>query len=224
MRMCVFLCNALIKIWSRLHFLLYIKCICKHPWLNINCFLKRLKTLFIDCIALQNKLFKDIICPFSESYTPFRINSISDRQNHIQIINLGFSSPCTSVGKTDRSLIQSFSSFYHSILLFRHQFFKPGTLDNNKLVCAFPFLQHFIHPEQTRTLARHNNRVGGSISKRQPLANFYIHFYYRSIFSANVINSLSPFRLIIFIYFVVTEQWPEFRPARFYISKNSQVK
>ena len=106
MRMCVFLCNALIKIWSRLHFLLYIKCICKHPWLNINCFLKRLKTLFIDCIAFQNKLFKNIICPFSESYTSFRINSISDRQNHIQIINFGFSSPCTSVGKTDRSLIQ----------------------------------------------------------------------------------------------------------------------
>ena len=54
--------------------------------------------------------------------------------------------------------IKSFSSFYHSILLFRHQFFKPGTLDNNKLVCAFPFLQHFIHPEQTRTLARHNKQ------------------------------------------------------------------
>ena len=188
MRMCVFLCNALIKIWSRLHFLLYIKCICKHPWLNINCFLKRLKTLFIDCIALQNKLFKDIICPFSESYTSFRINSISDRQNHIQIINFGFSSPCTSVGKTDRSLIQSFSSFYHSILLFRHQFFKPGTLDNNKLVCAFPFLQHFIHPEQTRTLARHNNRVGGSISKRQPhryLFSFIIYFRFHIISAIN---------------------------------------
>ena len=154
----------------RQFFLLYIKCICKHPWLNIYCFLKRLKMLFIDCIALQNKLFKDIVCPFSESYTSYRINSISDRQTHIQIINLGFSSPCTSVGKTDRSLIQfswskniwicsltvacltsnntsslhiqSFSSFYHSILLFRHQFFKPGTLDNNKLVCVFPPMLH----------------------------------------------------------------------------------
>ena len=65
---------------------------------------------------------------------------------------------CLTSNNTSSLHIQSFSSFYHSILLFRHQFFKPGTLDNNKLVCAFPFLQHFIHPEQTRTLARHNKQ------------------------------------------------------------------
>lgn len=40
--------------------------------------------------------------------------------------------------------IKSFSSFYHSIILFRHQFFEPGIHDNNKLACALPFLQHFI--------------------------------------------------------------------------------
>ncbi len=68
------------------------------------------------------------------------------------------------------------------------KFFKPGTLDNNKLVCAFPFLQHFIHPEQTRTLARHNNRVGGSISKRQPhryLFSFIIYFRFHIISAIN---------------------------------------
>ena len=56
--------------------------------------------------AFQNKLFKNIICPFSESYPSFGINSISDRQNHIQIINFRLSSSCASVGKAYRSLIQ----------------------------------------------------------------------------------------------------------------------
>ena len=31
---------------------------------NINCFLKRLKTLFIDCIALQNKLLRTLFAHF----------------------------------------------------------------------------------------------------------------------------------------------------------------
>ena len=30
------------------------------------------------------------------------------------------------------------SSFYHRIMLFRHQFFEPGIHDNNKLACPFP--------------------------------------------------------------------------------------
>lgn len=95
-----------------------------------------------------------------------------------------------------------FSSFYHSILLFRHQFFKPGTLDNNKLVCAFPFLQHFIHPEQTRTLARHNNRVGGSISKRQPrryLFSFIIYFRFHIISAINDSSSVEEYSKPFFV-------------------------
>ena len=83
----------------------------------------------------------------------YRVNS---KRGIFEICSLTVA--CLTSNNTSSLHIQSFSSFYHSILLFRHQFFKPGTLDNNKLVCAFPFLQHFIHPEQTRTLARHNKQ------------------------------------------------------------------
>ena len=34
------------------------------------------------------------------------------------------------------NLGKSFSSFYHRIMLFRHQFFEPGIHDNNKLGAA----------------------------------------------------------------------------------------
>ena len=90
------------------------------------------------------------------SEKPTEVSSSSPEARIFEICSLTVA--CLTSNNTSSLHIQSFSSFYHSILLFRHQFFKPGTLDNNKLVCAFPFLQHFIHPEQTRTLARHNKQ------------------------------------------------------------------
>ena len=49
-------------------------------------------------------------------FVAFRINTISNRQNHIQVIYLRFSSTWTFVGKTDRSFIHKTSHIlpYHT--------------------------------------------------------------------------------------------------------------
>ena len=53
-------------------------------------------------VTFYNILLKNIICPFSKSYTSFRINTISNRQNHIQVIYIRFS--CFCVNKTSHIL------------------------------------------------------------------------------------------------------------------------
>ena len=138
--------------------------------------------------------------PVLLSEKPTEVSSSSPEARIFEICSLTVA--CLTSNNTSSLHIQSFSSFYHSILLFRHQFFKPGTLDNNKLVCAFPFLQHFIHPEQTRTLARHNNRVGGSISKRQPrryLFSFIIYFRFHIISAINDSSSVEEYSKPFFV-------------------------
>lgn len=47
-----------------------------------------LQSLFINCISLDNILFKDFVRPFTKFHPSIRFYPISNRNNHIQIIML----------------------------------------------------------------------------------------------------------------------------------------